>query len=465
MKKLVTYMAALVAGLVSVSAAVPQKVSLSLEQCRELMNGNDVRLKNSRLDSLAAVEQKKEAFAEFFPQISVSAFGFYSIDPMLQIGVKDILGNNELGNKLDNLVAHLAPKLGINPIYSTLQYGFSASVSVMQPVYAGRRVANGNKLADLGIKAATLQDKIERRSSSEDMEKAYWQVVSLEEKLLTVKEAQSTLKNVQKDVDAAYKAGIATQNDFLQVKLENSKLRTAEIQIKNGIRLSKMNLFNMIGVEYTVVEAVADSLRPYLDSISLSDRLSELQSPYEFYVPEEEMAAGLDESELLALSVEAKRLEKKMTLGEALPQLAVGASYGYSELVNGKFNGSVYAMLRIPISDWGKVTHKLRRQEYSIQKAQNEKDYLSAQLLLQVRQLWLNLTSAWEQLQVALESVDVARQNMEMREADYRAGMISLSELMQARTSLRQVEDEYTDKAISYKNALTEYCGRANQNM
>lgn len=36
----------------------------------------------------------------------------------------------------------------------------------------------------------------------------------------------------------------------------------------------------------------------------------------------------------------------KMTVG-------VGASYGYTYTVDGKFNGMVFALVSIPISDWG----------------------------------------------------------------------------------------------------------------
>lgn len=141
--------------------------------------------------------------------------------------------------------------------------------------------------------------------------------------------------------------------------------------------------------------------------------------------------------------------------------MAVGVSYGYSELVNSSFNGSVFAMVQIPISDWGKVSHKLRRQEYQIQKAANEREYLSSQLVLQVRQLWLNLTSAWDQLEIARESVEFARSNAAKSAADYEAGLIPLSELMQAQTALRQACDTCTDRSIDYKKALTEYLGRA----
>lgn len=436
------------------------KVMLSLDDCVNMAFQNDAGLKNARLDGLAAAEQKKEAFAEYFPTVSASAFGFYALDPMLEIGVKDILGENDLSNNIQNIVSQYAPLFGIDPVYSTLQYGFFATVSVVQPVYAGGRIVNGNRLASLGVEAADLQTGIRRRTTAEETEKSYWQVVSLEEKMLTLAQAETMLDTLLRDVGSAAGAGLATESDLMQVRLKRNELKNASIQVRNGIRLSKMNLFNTIGMAYSVVPGSSEEGRPYLDDVSLTDRLDSLEAPYGFYVPEEEIASGLDEARLLDLSVEAKRLERRMTLGEALPQIAVGASYGYSELVNQNFNGNVFAMVQIPISDWGKVSRKLKRQEYQIEKAANDREYLSSQLVLQVRQLWMNVTSAWDQIQVSSESVDLARNGMEISMANYNAGLIPLSELLQAQTAYRQACDTHTDRCIAYRQALTEYCGR-----
>ena len=451
----------ILAALVPAVAVYAQDVvHLSLGQCIVLsVNGNaDVR--NAELDVLAAKAQKQEAVAEYFPGVSANAFGFYALNPMLEIGIKDILGDNDLSNNIQNIISQYAPMYGISPVYSTLQYGYSATLMATQTVYAGGRVVTGNRLAALGVEAASLKRDIALRTNAEDVERAYWQTVALEEKMTTLQQAQDMLDTLYRDVSTAVDAGLALDTDLMQVELKRNEIRSGAIMVRNGIRLSKMNLLNMIGMDYTVVSAAGSEERPFIDSICLSDRIDSLASPDSYYMPEEEIAASLDESRLLELSVEAKKMEKRMTLGEALPSVAVGASYGYSQVVNQRFNGNVFAMVSIPITDWGKVSRRMQRQEYAIRKADNDREYLTAQLQLQIRQLWMTLTSSWEQLEVARYGVELAQATEEKLAVQYEAGMVPLSELLQARTALNQAKNDLVDRSIDYRNALAEYNGR-----
>ena len=446
--------------LVAVDAAVPQ-CRLSLEQCRNMALENNAYVRNAALDVNAARAQKQEALAEYFPKVSVNAFAFYAFDPMLEIGLKDIIGESDFSNTLQNYLNSFASTYGFDPVYSTLKHGITANVSVMQPLFAGGRIVNGNRLAALGLEAAGLQKNVIERNTSEDVERAYWQIISLEEKMKTLDQMTSLVDTLYRDVNAAWSAGLATMNDLLQVRLKKNELRTGKIQLRNGIRVSKMNLCNSIGVRYNPYSSVRNDSIPYIDDIILTDRLEVEGSPDMYYQPEEEVAARQDESRLLEISVRSKQLEKKMVMGEALPKVGIGASYGYSEMVtDGRMNGAVYAMVQIPLSDWGKTARKMQRYDYQLQKAMNEKEYLDAQLVLQVRKLWIDLESAWEQLLVAEESVSVAKADVADLTAYYKAGMSPLSELLQAQTRLQEAENDYIDQSINYVTALRSYLDR-----
>ena len=246
----------------------------------------------------------------------------------------------------------------------------------------------------------------------------------------------------------------------MQLELKQSELKSGLVQLKGGIRLAKMNLLNSIGQDYCFLPANADSLKPFIDDIVFADRLEDLLPPQEYYIPEEQLAASLNENQLLDLSVEAKKMEKRMALGEALPTVGVGASYNYSRTINERANGTVFAIVQIPISDWGKVSRKVQRMDYQMQKASNDRDYLSSQLLLQVRQLWLGLTVAWDKMMVAQETMDLAQKTVDQLTGRYEAGLVPMSELLQAQTILRQSTEAYIDSQIEYSSALTAYQSR-----
>ena len=327
----------------------------------------------------------------------------------------------------------------------------------MQPLYAGGRIVNGNRLASLGVEAAQSQYAIKSRSNLQTLEQNYWQAVSLQEKQKTLLQMEQMLDSLYKDVSSAVDAGVAVKTDLMQVEMGRNNLRSGISRLNGGLRLAKMNLFNSIGQPYAVVKASSDTTRPFIDDIILDDVLDDFPSPEQCYMPEEQVAAGLDESKLLQMNVESKRLEKKMAMGEALPSVGIGASYGYSQILNGRANGSLYAMVKIPVSDWGKTSRKMQRLGYQIQQAENDREYLSSQLVLKMRQLYLELTCSWEQLQIAKENVELSRLCAEQMTLNYEAGLSTMSELMQARTKLRQAYEEQIDQTIAYRNALTAY--------
>ena len=454
MKK--TVLAALAA--LTCIAAPAQELRLTLEECREMALQNNSSAIGAALDLEAARYQKQEAFAEYFPRVSAMGFGFWAFDPLLEIGVKDIFGNNDFSNNLQGLIDSYAPMYGLPTSYTTLSRGYFAGISVMQPIFAGGRIVNGNRLAALGVEAAGLQQEVQRRSTSDEIEGYWWQVVSLQEKRELLAGSKEFVDTLFRDVTAAYEAGLVTEDELLQVKLARNELLSNEVQLDNGLKLAKMNLLNSIGQGYTVISANASEERPYIDSIVLADEEGLPGPPEAYYVDEESIAASMEETRLLELQVEAAELQKKMALGEALPQLAVGATYGYYDFTGkGDFNGLAFATVQIPISDWGRTGAKMKRLQTQVDKAASQRDYLQSQIILGVRQSWVELNSAWSQYQLALDSEAAAEASFGRVERNYEAGMVTIAELLQSQTSLRQASDKRADALNSYRQALRKW--------
>ena len=429
---------------VSASALSAQEVSLSLMDCVSLSESNNPYIKNTYLDIQSAKYQKNEVFAEYFPRVSVRALGISSYDYFL-----DIVVGQELGDVVRSM------EMG-----GDNRFGFNATISLMQPLYAGGRINTGNKLAKVGMKASELKHKVNLREKREEVEKLYWQIVALEEKRHTIKHLEELLDVLYKDVTTAIEAGVVTESDLMLVKMKQNELKSGKVQLEGGIRLLKMNLFNQIGQGYCLVKGIADASKPHLDNIRLSDRLSTLLPPADYYIPEEEFAAGVTETELLNVMVEAKRLEKKLALGEYLPSAGIGLSYGYSSFTNNNSNAIGLATISIPISSWGKGSQKLKRLDNEIQKAVNEREYLTSQLVLQARQLWLNLNVTWEQMKIAEENLALAEKNTYNQMSRFNAGLVPLSDVLMNQTQLFEATENLIDKQIEYSKALTAYNGR-----
>ena len=440
-----------------VSLSLYAQRNLSLSECREMALNNDVHVKNSHLDVLASEARRNEAMAEYFPQVSVNSFAFAALRPMLEISVKDIFGECAFSSDLQAAVDYLGQEYGFSSVFTALQSGFSASVSAFQPVYAGGRIVTGNRLASLGKDAALLHKDMTVRDVLENVDKEYWRVVMLEAKVQVLDASEDFLDNLAGDVETAVGAGLALDTDLMQVMLQKNVLKKQRLSLNGGLRLAKMNLFNSIGQPYSLVRYMQDSVRPYIDDIVLSDRLAGLKPPEEYYVDEEEAVASLEEMKLLDLSVESRILERKMALGEALPQVGIGASYGYVHAMNRRFNGFVFAMVRIPLTDWGKVSYRMKRTDLTLEKARIDRDYIGSQLLLRRRSLWLDLNVAWEQVALAREDMFLAQKTAERMHEQYEAGLVTLSDLLQSRTQMSVKADALIEAKAGYLSALSSY--------
>ena len=430
--------------LLAVQAGAEQK-TLTLEECKALARDADPYLKNARLDVMSAKALRNEARWEYFPSLSLSSAAFHALYPLVDISVTDVLGSSDEAWNIQNYVEGAAAEAGVNSHYQALHYGYGASLSLMQPLYAGGRIASGNALASLGVEAASLKEELQERGTDESVEEKYWTAVTLQEKKLTLERAMQLLDSLERDVRAARDAGLVTDADCLQVSLKRKELESAGLKLKGGTMLAKMDLCNLLGMAYS-------------EDLTLDAGMDCLEEPGKWYADEEAVAGAMQETRLLDRQVRAGNLQKRMALGEALPEVGVGAMYGYGRYAGpGSFNGLAYVVVSIPISDWGKTSQKVRRMDYDLQKARNERDYLSGQIVLKVRQAWVQATVSWEEISVASEAASMARDAYEKELVRFEAGLVTVSDLLQAQNALCQCEDSLTEARIAYAKALNSY--------
>ena len=437
----------------SVAATMP----LTLEECRQRAEENNVYAKNAALDVRAAQSRKQEVLSEYFPRVSATAMGYWALNPLLEMSMTDLFENGEIPGTLKSI----CEGYGMKTDYSFFKKGWSAGVTALQPVYAGGRIVTGNRLAALGVEAAGLHEGILRRETRETVDSLWWQVVSLEDKFEVLEHLSATLDTLCSNVRSAVASGLAAETDLLRLEHRRSELAAGKKKLRSGIRLSKMNLFNSIDLSYSLIPSAATAERPYLDSIVLDSGDSLPLSPEHYWKDEDEIVDGMQETHLLALQEKARRMEKRMAVGEALPQISVGATAGYSNLYDkGRCNTIAFALVQIPLSDWGKTARKAQRLDTQIEKAANEREFLEKQLRLQVGKLWLDLTSAYDQWQLAEEALAQSDRLYEAALSNYSAGLAPLQDLLQAETDCRTDASARIDALIAYRTAVLAYTGR-----
>ena len=416
---------------------------LTLDTCRQMALRNNASVRNADLEVQAAQELKKQAFTKYFPNVKGFAGGYYAMKPLLEYTIDDI-GNAEARQLLHNLYFEYGAAMGLPNSISFCEKGMSVGAVAVQPIFMGGQIVNGNRLAQVGVTAAELQRDLARDELLLQVESSYWLVISLQEKERTLNQAITFLDTLSRDVNTALEAGLVTRNDQLKVMLKQNELASDRLRLTNGIRLAKMALCQQIGA-------------PYSDAVVLTDSVVDVQTMGLENVDVQTAVQNRREAELLSLNVKAEQLKKKMTLGETLPHLmaGVGASYGNPVFDRFSGNGLAFATLQVPITDWWETSHKLRQQQISVQKAENQREDLMQKMALETQQALDKVTVAGEQVRLKTVAVQYAEVNTQTYKVNFQAGMIPVSDLLEAQTLYRQAQDELVDAKIEYRKSLS----------
>lgn len=432
--------------LIMLSTSAVMSQSLSFDSCWTMMCNNNAQLQNAQLEVERAKLVKKEAATNYFPKASGNVLGYKAMKPLVEYGIEDV-ENAQARDWLYNFYMETGQSMGLPNTIAMCEQGLSLGATALQPIYMGGQIVNGNKLAKVGVEAAEGQKVLTEKQQYVQLAQSYWLVVSLQEKQKTVEQALRLIDTLYRDVQTAVAAGLTTSNDLLKVTMKRNELLSAQLQVNNGVVLSKMALCQLIGVQYTPDVTLTGNLTAdttwvrrssYTDEVNLEHRV---------------------ESQLLRLNVSAEKLKRKMLIGETLPHLMIGASTAYGNMIFDKYSYNTlgFATLQVPITDWWATSYKIKQQNIAVQKAVNDQRDLTEKMALEMTQLWNQVEEMRQQLILANSTVEYAKQNLESVRTNYEAGVVAISELLEAQTLYRQALDQQTDASINYKLSAIKY--------
>lgn len=437
---------------------------LTLDSSLALARQNNKELRHAELNIEKAQQVKGQAFTNYFPQVKATAIGYHSLHPMVEVDIDDI-NNASVRDLLTTLYGNYGAALGLDNTISLFQYGYQAGVTALQPVYMGGKIVAGNQLAKVGVEAAQLQTQITERDLLEQVEESYWLVVGLTEKQQTLQAVTALLDTIHRTVQVAVNAGLALQTDLLKVELRQSEIHRTQIQLDNGLALAKRALWQAISPTTKSPTSPTPPKEGLPDYNSLQVEPigadSAQQAP-----PQKEGYGEVPESSLLSLQVRAAELQRRMHIADALPQVAVGAHYGYSNmqanflrngLGNKTGNGAVFVSVSVPLTDWWKTGHKIREDNIAVEQARLQEQHTNELLGLRTQQAYDKTIEAYSLVSENRHALDIARENYRLSGVNYRAGTGTITDLLTAQTTLLQAENNLTDAIIAYRVNLRRY--------
>ncbi len=430
--------------LIIVLATSAYAQNLTLDSCKYYALENNKRLKEAHMQSKAAAEVKKRAFTNYFPKVDAGVMVMKSNKGLIEANVPEMnlpVYDGNPANLANPTQFTYFPGMNIE----LLDYVNAGMITAIQPLYAGGRVRNGNKLASLGQEFAGYQKELTKDEILVTTELYYWNLLALKEKQKTLNGYHQLLRSLLKDVTVSYSAGLVQKSDLLKVKLELNNIKTDSLRLNNGISLLKMTLAQHIGIDYS-------------ENMSICDSVINISSPTDIFSNPEDALTNRNEYQMLSRAVDAEILQKRMARGEFMPSIAVGAQGLYLDVADNKNSyGILFATLSVPLSGWWGGSHKIKEHNIKVDIARNNLTDKSELLKLQITKAYKDLTVSYEHVKVAELSVKQASEHLNVVNDNYLAGIVSTSDLLEAQATYQATKDKLVDTKTQYKIKEAEY--------
>ncbi|HJT75153.1 MAG TPA: TolC family protein [Chitinophaga sp.] len=393
-----------------------QSPVLTLAECRRLALEQNKKMKAAQYRIDASKAALKAANANAYPSIDASLLGIYLGKP--------------IGGAFDGMIPDAVA---------------SGTVTASQAIYAGGKIRTGKEAAGKGVEIQEEQKLLTASEVLLNVEKAYWQIVQVNEKIILANKYRDMLQALQQDLQNSFDAGMIYKNDLLRVEVNLNEAKLNIIKAQDGLVMAKLNLAQIIGNANNTTFELADSV---------TGNFSEVQAG-----SLAEAAEKRPEIRLLKKSVEAEELQRKLLKADRLPTIGLSAS-GLAtagkgaNFTNGKdFLGSWYglASISVPIFDWGKRNAKVREQSFKIAAQQQQLDETKEMIGLEVQQAYLLLNQSVKNIELSQLSLQQADENLKLANDRFKAGTITGKDVQEAQAIWQQAYSGVIDAKVAYK--------------
>lgn len=438
--------------------------TLSLDACRQKALEHNKSLSSAKAKLEQTKFDMKSYKANFFPQMNLMALDLYStakgdigIDPF-QIPIKKLdmatgTFNYDVtvlpdGSYVPNTLLDFP---GMKEEWKVKNF-WAAGVTLMEPLYAGGKISTAYNMSKVGVSMATENIRLTESEVLVSTDEAYFLAIKAKQLGEVAQSYKALLVELRKNVENAFKHGMATRNDVMKVQV---KLNEAELSIQkaeNGYRLACMNLCHVIGM-------------PLDSKIDVDDSCINSSSESVSYAASD--ISARPEHAILEGKTELARQNVKLAKSDILPNVMAGATYTYAnglELAGKKLfdsgSASVGVMVKVPIDIFGGGTNKVRSAKAAYQIAQLEQEDLNEKMLLELAQCTNIMNESLTELNLCITSLDQAEENMRLSKQQYEVGLEPLTSYLesqalwqQAASNLVQARCQHQLSQMKYKKA------------
>lgn len=420
------FLAAVAALLIPVASAKTQDTStelrLSLKEAQDHALTYNKSIKSAKYDIDASKYATWEIVSAALPQVSATGgiVDNLKLRTMLMPGAffKDTTGR-------------------YYPIRFGQQYntsiGLTANLLVFNaPLYVGIQTSRlAGKMAEMNLRKTEIDIK-------ESVANAYYLILISEESQRIINENLSILNELLKSTRAMFSVGMAESTDVDQMLSNVTMMENTKSAMERNTEVNYNLLRLLLGVKPDAKITLSESLAIITGTINVETLFSQ-EFDYR----------GNINYQLIESQERLSQLSLKSKKAAVLPSLGGYYTYSKEGMGNEVFHQVYFPMsmlgvqISIPILASGERYASIRKAKINYLKAQNTKELMTDQLLLQEKQLKYNLANANLQYISQKENIEVAKRVYTSTENKFKQGMASSLDLTQANSLYLQAENNY----------------------
>lgn len=422
----------IIAGLFSGSLAHAQEV-LTLPQAIKYALENKAEAKKSSLDLENAQYQIDEVRAGALPQINGA--GSVTYNPMLQ---KVALPGEIIGMPGETVMVAMGQKWQSNATLQVDQQLFN------QSLFTGLKAAKTTKEFYEVNKALSDEQLIERVAN------AYYEVYQTRLQMETIESNLTNTKKTRDVIKGLVDAGLGKKIDLDRITVAINNLEANKQIVENALSLRENALKFAVGM-------------PISQEIILSDETFAVDASSALIEPL--ALSGRTEVQLFEKQIELLELNKQAMRADYFPRLSFSGNLGYlgmgpsfpifSSNDNVKWSGfsGLGLNLTIPIFNGGATKSRINQANIQIKQAQVDLEDTKLGLELSNENARSQIKNSLLMIDVNRENVELAKQVLTDTDNNYRNGLATLTELLDAENAYADAQNNYTTSLLNYKVA------------
>lgn len=409
---------------------LPAQQVYSLDRCVEMALESNKDIQAAKHLQQKYEYEKKALYANYFPNVSLTASDAYSTlsgEQVLDIGMGGFAPS--LDYKVKNII--------------------SGAVQVVQPLYMGGKITAGYNMGKIGAEMANLNQALSREKIIVSVYEGYHLLVKAKELRVVALKYDSLLVQLTKDVHSALEHGMVSRNEEMKVLVKKNEAELKIRQAENGIRLARMNLCQLIGLPlHTPIDIEPDKDS---DSFAVIDPNANIT----------------DRTEYQLLDMKTKLAEQQVKLQKAnlLPQLGLvaqgamidGLEFAGSKMFKFKPMFNAMVSLKVPIFHLNETTNKIRAAKEELNQQRMEQQSLCEKMDLELQQQVNEVDEANLEVALRKRNLEQCEENLRISRKSYDVGYETLSDLLTAQLLWQQAYAELVETKYQLKNKLIKW--------